>query len=198
MIAVELTIPLRQLIDARLDNIERALMTQSMSRVDRQQVLAAIEEQIFEMLERTSEEEPTRDDVLSVLARLDPPEAYLEPSDCSSTERLQRRQVEPKLASPSPASTGVSGEWNKLAIVSLVATGIACLGAMTWWMLGFLGLVPLTVVTGVAQTCGVISVCQIMQKRSIERGFWMAVIGCCALPMVMLLALFTVFWLELI
>lgn len=81
MISVNEPVALRQMIDARLDSVERALMTQSMGRGDRQQILSAIEDQILEMHGQSVGEEPTHDDVLSVLAKLDPPEAYLEMSD---------------------------------------------------------------------------------------------------------------------
>ena len=50
MISVDMPVALQQMIDARLDNVERALMTQFMGRGDRQQILAAIEDQILEML----------------------------------------------------------------------------------------------------------------------------------------------------
>lgn len=197
MIAVELTVPLRQLIDARLDNIERALMTQTMSRGDRQQILTAIEEQIFEMLDRNSGEEPTRDEVLGVLAKLDPPEAYLEPMENQTLEPQQRRTLEHSAPFTSKPTPQLKSEWNLMAVIGLVATCMACVGAMTWWLVGFAGLLPLTVVTSVAQTCGVVAVCQILQRRPKERGFWMAVIGCCSLPLVVLLALFTVVVLEI-
>jgi hypothetical protein len=197
MIAVELTVPLRQLIDARLDNIERALMTQAMSRGDRQQILAAIEEQIFEMLDGNSKEEPTRDDVLAVLAKLDPPEAYLEPMENQAVEPQQRRTLDRSAPFTSEPTPPVKSDWNMLAVIALVATCLACVGAMTWWIVGFAGLLPLVVVTSVAQTCGVVAVCQIQQRRTKERGFWMAVIGCCSLPLVVVLALFTVVVLDI-
>jgi hypothetical protein len=197
VIAVELTVSLRQLIDARLDNIERALMTQMMSRGDRQQILAAIEEQILEMLESNRDEEPTRDDVLAVLAKLDPPEAYLEPLESQVAE--PRLRGEWKHAKPFANKLKMSGpvEWNSLAVIGFIATVAACLGAMTWWFMGYAGLLPLTVITSVAQTCGVVAVCQILQRRSQQRGFWMAIIGCCSLPLVASLALFTVAVLDI-
>lgn len=197
MIAVEYTVPLRQLIDARLDSIERALMMQSMSRVDRHQVLAAIEEQIFEMLGSNSEEEPTRDEVLAVLAKLDPPEAYMGLMENQTLETQKRPKLDYSTQFAVKPKMTANAEWNSLAVIGLIATSLACVGAMTWWIVGYAGLLPLTVVTSVAQTCGVIAVCQILQRRAKERGFWMAVIGCCSLPLVVLLALFTVVVLEI-
>lgn len=198
MIAVELTFPLRQLIDTRLDNIERALLTQAMSRGDRQQILAAIEEQIFEMLVVNGEEEPTRDGVLAVLAKLDPPEAYLDAIENEGVERQQRRNLDRSGQMFNRPISATKAPWNTLAVIALVTSCLACLGALTWWIVGYAGLLPLAVVTSVAQTCGVIAICQILQRRPNERGFWMAVIGCCSLPLVVLLALYSVVALEIL
>jgi|GEM_PF-2328828 hypothetical protein len=196
MIAVELSSALRQLIDARLDNIERALMTQAMSRGDRQQIIAAIEEQIFEMLEKSSEEEPTRDEVLAVLSKLDPPEAYLEPTGGDDSEFSKRRTVERSSQVRVRSQAIEKVNWNALAIVGFVATCLALVGSVSWWLLGYGGLVPLTVLTSVAQTCGLIALCQIVQKRYSERGLWMAISGSTCLPIVSLLAFLTLLYIQ--
>jgi hypothetical protein len=73
----ELKRPLRNLIDNRLDGIDRILIEAGASRAERGNILSDIEGQIYEMLRAgVGEEEPTRRDVLDVLAKLDPPEAY--------------------------------------------------------------------------------------------------------------------------
>ncbi len=54
MMTIELSTSLRHMIDARLDNIERALMTKGTPRGDRRQILSAIEDQILEMLGQTA------------------------------------------------------------------------------------------------------------------------------------------------
>jgi hypothetical protein len=66
----------RALIDHRLDAIDRALLGR-VPRADRLAIVADVETQIFELLRQHGADEPGRDDVLAVLARLDPPEAYL-------------------------------------------------------------------------------------------------------------------------
>ncbi|MDG3004201.1 hypothetical protein [Paludisphaera mucosa] len=68
----------RMLIDARLDAIDRALLGR-VSRAERMDVVGEVESRIDELLrERVGPgREPSRDDVLAVLARIDPPEAYL-------------------------------------------------------------------------------------------------------------------------
>jgi hypothetical protein len=69
---------LQPLIDSRLDTIDRMLLGR-LPRAERLEIVHEVESQIFELLtERVGESsEPTREDILAVLARLDPPEAYM-------------------------------------------------------------------------------------------------------------------------
>src|SRR3954451_12809710 len=67
---------LQTLIDSRLDTIDRMLLGR-LPRAERLEVVREVESQIFELLQERCSDEPTREDVLAVLARLDPPEAYL-------------------------------------------------------------------------------------------------------------------------
>jgi hypothetical protein len=46
-------------------------------RSERVEIVREVESQIFELLGERNSDELTREDVLAVLARLDPPEAYL-------------------------------------------------------------------------------------------------------------------------
>jgi hypothetical protein len=64
------------LIDSRLDTIDRMLLGR-LSRQDRLAIVREAESQIHELLQASQADELTREDVLAVLARLDPPEAYL-------------------------------------------------------------------------------------------------------------------------
>ena len=84
---------LQALIDLRLDTIDRLLLNH-LPRQDRVNIVSEVEAQIFELLGETGGEEPTRDEVLAVLARLDPPEAYV-PEDATVLERptAQREPV---------------------------------------------------------------------------------------------------------
>ena len=72
---------LQTLIDCRLDTIDRMLLGR-MPRSERVEIVREVESQIYELLGNQNSDELTREDVLGVLARLDPPEAYLpdEPS----------------------------------------------------------------------------------------------------------------------
>lgn len=188
MISVDMPVALRQMIDARLDNVERALMTQFMGRGDRQQILSAIEDQILEMLGRSTGEEPTRDDLLNVLAKLDPPEAYLEMSDTRITERstmsTERNQVERNVARFADSKKQV----NTLAVVGFALTCIACLGAFSWWILSFYGLFIVAILAIAAGICGNSALYQFIQFRYSQRGLWMALIASSSAPIVAILS----------
>ncbi len=73
---IQLSTALQSLIDSRLDTIDRMLL----GRVDRGERLAIVREvesQIDELLGERDADDLSREDVLAVLGRLDPPEAYL-------------------------------------------------------------------------------------------------------------------------
>ncbi len=70
----------QSLIDARLDTIDRMLLGH-VPRSDRTAIVGEIESQIHELLAGYEVEAITREDVLDVLRRLDPPEAYLASED---------------------------------------------------------------------------------------------------------------------
>ena len=67
---------LQMLIDSRLDTIDRMLLGR-LSRQDRLAIVREVDSQIHELIQASEGDELTREDVLAVLARLDPPEAYL-------------------------------------------------------------------------------------------------------------------------
>jgi hypothetical protein len=68
---------LQDLVDARLDTIDRMLLGR-VNRQDRLAIVREVETQIFDLLfQGRHPESLDREDVLAVLARLDPPEAYL-------------------------------------------------------------------------------------------------------------------------
>jgi hypothetical protein len=66
----------QHLIDSRLDTIDRMLLGR-VSRQERLEIVREVEAQIFEQLHERGAEELSREEVLAVLGRLDPPEAYL-------------------------------------------------------------------------------------------------------------------------
>jgi hypothetical protein len=78
VVSTRLPEALQSLVDARLDTIDRMLLGR-VSRGDRLAIVREVEAQVFELL--AEREELDRDTVLAVLARLDPPEAYLPDPD---------------------------------------------------------------------------------------------------------------------
>ena len=82
---------LQTLIDSRLDTIDRMLLGRT-SRQDRLAIVTEVESQIDELLHANDADELTREDVLAVLARLDPPEAYI-PDDIRGDRVSQGRTL---------------------------------------------------------------------------------------------------------
>jgi hypothetical protein len=80
-VATALAESLQSLIDARLDTIDR-MLTGRMPRSDRVAIVREVESQIEELLAERDPATLAREDILEVLGRLDPPEAYL-PDDAS-------------------------------------------------------------------------------------------------------------------
>ena len=117
-----LSADLQGLVDARLDTIDRMLL----GRVDRQDRLAIVREvegQIFELLAGRDAGTLDRDDVLAVLARLDPPEAYLPDDEAPSRPRAPRGPSAPRDLVPARrAPSGGIG----------LSAGILGMGSVTW------------------------------------------------------------------
>ncbi len=67
---------MQTMIDSRLDTVERMLLGR-VPRAERLAIVREVESQIHELLRECDAEELSREDVLAVLARLDPPEAFL-------------------------------------------------------------------------------------------------------------------------
>jgi hypothetical protein len=104
-----LTEALQALVDARLDTIDRMLIGR-VNRADRLAIVREVESQVFDLLQRHEGDTLDRDDVLAVLARLDPPEAYLPDEDSSVPSRPTRIAATPRAVSaPAQAGTGRLG-----------------------------------------------------------------------------------------
>lgn len=86
---------LQSLIDARLDTIDRMLMGR-VPRSDRMAILGEIESQIHELLPDKGAELLDREEILEVLRRLDPPEAYLVNEQCGGTSNRRPSTDIPK------------------------------------------------------------------------------------------------------
>ncbi len=116
----------RLLVDSRLDTIDRMLLGR-MSRQDRLAIVREVEIQIQELLDQRGRDEATREDVLEVLSRLDPPEAFL-PEDASA-EHSSTRVAAVSRTSPARAPrNGRSGQvagWLGIAAIVVAIVGQA-------------------------------------------------------------------------
>src|SRR5215470_4522668 len=133
----ELKRPLRNLIDNRLDGIDRILMEAGTPRAERGTILSDIEGQIYEMLRaKVGEQEPSRRDVLDVLAKLDPPEAYA-PED--QAEKAAELKPIAAVAAQSPRlpalENGPSPDKGRTPIMGI----LACIGGLMTLIIGLPG-----------------------------------------------------------
>ena len=103
----------QSLVDARLDTIERMLMGR-VPRPERIAIVHEVESQIFESLGDRDPQSMTCEDMLDILRRLDPPEAYLaneidggEPERaCRSIHRTSSATTNPQLPLKGEARIG--------------------------------------------------------------------------------------------
>ena len=169
-----LSAALRQLVDTGLDSIERVLLSTETPRSERREIVQSVEDQIDELLSQY-ERTPTREDVLSVLAWLDPPEAYFECDDRQPSKRPSRdRSV--GLAGQSQSGARIT----PLAIVSCVLGIVSLISFVIW---------PVSAAVGIAATvCGTIALTQIYYTDRL-RGVWLSIIGICS-PAIAMATLF--------
>jgi hypothetical protein len=119
---------LQVLIDSRLDTIERMLLGR-LSRQDRLAIVREVESQIHELLEECNSEELTREDVLAVLARLDPPEAYL-PEETAGRPRSVGATVPTRVSQRAPKTNDKLGRASGL--LGLGSAGLLLLLPVCW------------------------------------------------------------------
>jgi hypothetical protein len=152
----QLSEALQNLIDARLDTIDRMLLGR-VPRADRTAIVREVEGQIYDLLQERDLESLDRDDVLAVLARLDPPEAYL-PEESSSSPTPARIPTPRRPAPTSPPGTSRVGTVS--GILGLLALGVTfssplvfivseLLGSQILMITALLGTVGLVFVKGV-------------------------------------------------
>jgi hypothetical protein len=120
---------LQSLIDARLDTIDRMLVGR-VNREDRLAIVREVESQVFDLLQARDGGTLDRDDVL---ARLDPPEAYL-PDETTGEVAPPRFAVAHSPARPSTPVPGrlpmVSGLLGIIAVaLSIVPISVICVAA---------------------------------------------------------------------
>jgi hypothetical protein len=107
---------MQALIDSRLDTIDRMLL-ERLPRSERLEIVREVESQIFELLQEQCRDEPTREDVLAVLARLDPPEAYL-PEEVEREPGTRPRPPADRVGLVQPRVQPAGGSRYRMALVS--------------------------------------------------------------------------------
>ncbi len=119
---------LQKLIDARLDTIDRMLMGR-VSRTDRQAIIKEVESQIEELLAEKEKDALGSEEILDVLARLDPPEAYLVAGEREEIPRTPLyRALSSSHAKPGHKQAGSS---NRLALAAGIVGILSLLFALT-------------------------------------------------------------------
>lgn len=127
---VQLPRALEMLIDSRLDTIDRMLVGR-VSRQDRLAIVREVEAQIYDLLQQGEHEEPTRESVLAVLARLDPPEAYLPDEGAGETGRALV-SLPPRSRIAAPPDGRVSHAGRASGILGLVAVFLLLLSPLPY------------------------------------------------------------------
>jgi len=117
----------QHLIDSRLDTIDRMLLWR-VSRQERLEIVREVEAQIFEQLHERGTEEFSRDDVLAVLARLDPPEAYLPEEEGGLGPVPSRRSPGPRPGCTEPGRGGNTRIAKASGVLGVVIMALTILG----------------------------------------------------------------------
>jgi hypothetical protein len=123
----ELSRSTQHLIDSRLDTIDRMLLGR-ISRQERLDIVREVEAQIFEQLHERGAGELSRDDVLAVLARLDPPEAYLPEEDGNRGRIPSQLPTAPHAAWVQPVREANARVAKASGILGLVVMALIVLG----------------------------------------------------------------------
>ena len=183
----ELAPSLQKLVDARLDNIDRALLSTDVSRYERRQIASAVEDQIQELVARINREEPSREDILRILASLDPPEAYGTGSMQLGVQPEER--LEPNRLARLPSSIASGKKANTLSIISVSLAGVSLLALLSCVVLGFLAFVLSPIFSLAALICGIVSLCQLLMTKSDTYGKGMSIVGIASFPVGLVLML---------
>jgi hypothetical protein len=181
---MELTGPARDLVEERLDAIDRVLLEVGMSRGERCGIVQEVEAQVYELLARRSPGEPSRQDVREVLASLDPPEAY---APEGYRHRLHRRRAAPREPQPSLLAIGgaAGAVLNLIAVGLLLALGLAAENEFILLAMAFFAIVtPLGV-----SACGVAAIVRIRRSGGWLYGLPAATFAALCFPLLLTNAL---------
>jgi hypothetical protein len=195
MNAAKLELPeaLRSLIDNRLDSIERVLMQGNAPRVERRSILDDTETQILEMLwAEAGDHEPTRSDLLRVLGRLEPPEAFAGEHVESTPFARKARGERGALLGPCEGVSITKPTYSTIGILACVGGLVTLVFNLPATVFSFLvleeeiigfALTGFLVMVGLpALVLGVLYAIALAQSRGRLRGLTCAAIGITALP----------------
>jgi hypothetical protein len=131
---------LQTLVDSRLDTIDRMLLGR-VPRQDRLAIVREVESQIFDLLGEREGQDIDRDDVLAVLARLDPPEAYLPDveGEAQAEPLAPRRPAAHRAGRASTAPKGDPRVARASGILGLSALGLVMLSPLIYLAVGLIG-----------------------------------------------------------
>ena len=161
----QLETPLRELIDERLDEIDRVLLRAGVSRGERRRIVEEVEAQVYELLGRRAAGEPTRADVLAVLASLDPPEAYAPEGYRRRLAAQAREEARPRLPQPSLLAVGSAVGGVFTLLLGAVLLGLAANSEEEALLLGAALLLP---AAAAVTACGFVSI-----RRIRRSGGWL-------------------------
>lgn len=189
-----LSAAVQQLIDARLDNIERVLMASGTSRLERQEIIASVEDQIMELIARKGDGELERDQMLQILASLDPPEAYITEDDQLPAAQLRHSRQPENGTVSKRKSFAFSDHLNgrRLYTASFVSSLMSILAAMLFIScFGLRSEVPLLFSIATSASAFICGLVVLTNSTAQERAgsTWMSIVGITSLPL--LLSVFT-------
>ncbi|CAN5192575.1 hypothetical protein BH10PLA2_BH10PLA2_10570 [soil metagenome] len=136
------------------------LLLAGVTRGERRSIVEEVELQIYELLSRKTEGEPGRADIIAVLAKLDPPEAYApEPyrqriRDNSAPKVVRMRRPQPSLLALASAASALM-----VGFLTLPLAYVVIQSGLNEWTLMFTGLL---IPAGLAITgCGLTAIVRI-------------------------------------
>jgi hypothetical protein len=178
--SVELEAPLRALVENRLDAIERVLLLAGVARGERRGIVEEVEAQFYELLARRAAAEPTRADVLAVLAALDPPEAYAPEGYRERLAEAASREQGPRIPQLSLLAIGSAVGGVFLLLLAVLAFGMEF---ETEWLLS----IAVLVLGGAAAVtaCGFVSIGRIRRSGGWLFGLPAALFAALLFPLVL-------------
>lgn len=127
-VRMELESALQDIIDERLDAIDRVLLRAGVSRGERRRIVEEVEAQVHELLARRNAESPTRADVAAVLDSLDPPEDYAPEEYRHRLAEPARVRKQPRVPQPSLLALGSAAGGVLMLLLTVVVIGLVVQG----------------------------------------------------------------------